>query len=122
MGTYIGGRGQHSQRHLSVWVNLCMVNDKNPTYFGMAYISNVIKEDGIKNAKRLEIRKVDIVRLADRTVCSSIHCCFRWARNGFDIGCILLCVLDIHGNGLIGYLAELHERWRCMQPLDAPHV
>ena len=72
MGTYIGGCGQRSQRHLSVWANLCMVNDKNPTYFGTAYISNVIG-DGIKNAKGLEIRKVDIVRLAHSSVCSSIH-------------------------------------------------
>ena len=34
MDTYSGGRGQREQRHLSVWVNLCMIVNQNlPNHF-----------------------------------------------------------------------------------------
>ena len=57
INTYIGGSGKRTQRHLSIWVNLCMIINQNSTIsLRRTDITNA-GDNGIEIVKGLEIRR-----------------------------------------------------------------
>ena len=57
INTYIGGSGQRTQSHLSIWVNLCMIINQNSTIsLRRTDITNA-GDNGIEIVKGLEIRR-----------------------------------------------------------------
>ena len=101
---YLSGRGQRGQRHLSVWMDLCMiVSQDGRRSIERTNVGNAV-DDLAERTEGLEVHTVDRIQLGHRGVCNvdRINSDFGWARNRFDIRDILLSILNILENTFNG--------------------
>ena len=104
----MGGRGQRTQCHLGVGVDLCIIiNRISAESSRRTYIRNA-SDNGIESSQRLEICRGSGVKLVHRSVCISdcVYGGFYWTGSGLDIRYVFLFNLNVHNDVLSRYLNE----------------